>query len=226
MSPSIRLRVLATSRRAVRSRLKRSPCAVSRTRAHAELAEHRVHGNGSRQAMPSSRKFANIREQFSVLATAGYANGRKILEAPGKVPAEFRTDHDHEGTRTRKGSARCAALASAADPRSRIRSLRSGPSRAAHRRGHPRIARARPDRRPPESASRACSSPPTAESLRSCLTAYADEIRAGGDSTVVQRREQLAAHDNGPGRSAASAQAGRAPLDDRGSALAARRKFL
>lgn len=72
-------------------------CSVPERALHAELAEHRVHGEWF---TPSDAVIAKIREHsrgaISVLATAGYANGRKILESSEKVPARFRTDHDHD----------------------------------------------------------------------------------------------------------------------------------
>lgn len=80
-------------------------CSVPERALHAELAEHRVHGEWF---TPSDAVIAKIREHsrgaISVLATAGYANGRKVLESVEKHPAEFLTDHDHDHERTTTGN--------------------------------------------------------------------------------------------------------------------------
>jgi len=173
-------------------------CSVPERTLHAELAEHRVHGEWF---TPSDAVIAKIREHsrgaISVLATAGYANGRKILESSEKVPERFRTDHDHdhEEDRDREREARQTGPAAPAalplfvdqpDPpapakpddvaelwaeQERLRAEVIPGSRALDLTA---------DRR--KRIAGLLKSGHTAESLRSCLAAYADEIRNGGDS--------------------------------------------
>lgn len=163
-------------------------CDVPERALHAELAAHRVHGEWF---TPSDAVIAKVREhsrgEITVLATAGYANGRKILEASGKVPAEFRTDHDQEGDQEGEGEGERAAapplsllpldppkpdpIASLWAEQERLRAEVIPGSRALDLTA---------DRR--KRIAGLFKSGHTAESLRSCLAAYADEIRNGGDS--------------------------------------------